>query len=211
MIGGFAGGYATGFYLKHHPTDTPHQLILGTAGMHAGLLAGMAAYRLTFAPAHARLGLAPGGAMGSGVVTFLISIPVLTAVSFVWQAVLKLCHYDFKPQDSVELLRHTQSLPLRVMLVSLAVLVAPITEELLFRAGLFRYLRTRAPRWLALVVPALLFALLHLDAGSFAPLVALALVFSLAYERTGNIGTTMVAHALFNFNAALLVLAGIDS
>ena len=38
------------------------------------------------------------------------------------------------------------------------------------------------------------------------PLIALAVVFSLAYERTGKIGTTMVAHALFNLNASVLVL-----
>jgi hypothetical protein len=92
-----------------------------------------------------------------------------------------------------------------------AILVAPISEELLFRAGIFRYVRTRLPRWLALLLPALLFALLHLDVGSFVPLVTLAVIFSLAYERTGNIGTTMVAHALFNLNAAVLVLAGVDS
>ena len=47
--------------------------------------------------------------------------------------------------------------------------------------------------------------------GSFIPLVTLAVVFALAYERTGNIGTTIVAHALFNLNAALLVLAGVDT
>ena len=57
----------------------------------------------------------------------------------------------------------------------------------------------------------MLFALLHLDVGSFVPLVTLAVVFALAYERTGNIGSTMVAHALFNLNSALLVLAGVDS
>ena len=38
-------------------------------------------------------------------------------------------------------------------------------------------------------------------------LVALAGVFSLAYERTGNIGTTMVAHALFNLSEPFVVTA----
>ena len=211
IVGGFTGGYATGFYLKYHPSDVPHQLILGTAGMHAGLLLGVLVYRFTFARAQARLVFGLGGALKSGFVTFLISLPVLTAVSLIWQGLLKLTHYDFKAQDSIELLRHTPSLPLRITLVSVAVLVAPISEELLFRAGIFRYVRTRLPRWLALLLPALLFALLHLDVGSFVPLMALAVVFSLAYERTGKIGTTMVAHALFNLNAALLVLAGVDS
>ena len=37
-------------------------------------------------------------------------------------------------------------------LVVLASIVAPITEELIFRAGLFRYARTRLPRWAALLI-----------------------------------------------------------
>jgi membrane protease YdiL (CAAX protease family) len=39
----------------------------------------------------------------------------------------------------------------------------------------------------------------------------LAIVFSLAYERTGRIGTTMIAHALFNLNMILLVLVGVTA
>jgi len=211
MLGGFAGGYLTGLYLKYHPHDTPHQLILGTAGMHGGMLLGMAFYRFAFARGQVRLTLALPGALISGLATFLISLPVLTAVSLLWQAVLRLCHYTVKPQDSIELLRHTDSIPLKITLVAVAILVAPVSEELIFRAGIFRYVRTRLPRWIALLLPAVLFALLHLDVGSFVPLIALAVIFSLAYERTGNIGTTMVAHALFNLNAALLVLAGMDN
>jgi membrane protease YdiL (CAAX protease family) len=211
LLGGSAGGYATGVYLKAHPSDAAHQAVLGTLGMHAGMLLGMVVYRFTFARTQARLVLAGPGALVSGVATFLISLPVLFAVGLLWQGLLKLCNYTIKPQDSIDLLRHTDSIALKVTLVAVAILVAPISEELLFRAGIFRYVRTRLPRWLALLLPALLFALLHLDVGSFVPLVTLAVIFSLAYERTGNIGTSMVAHALFNLNAAVLVLAGVDS
>jgi uncharacterized protein len=40
--------------------------------------------------------------------------------------------------------------------------------------------------------------------------VALAVIFSLAYERTGQIGTAIVAHALFNFHTVLLILSGVE-
>jgi membrane protease YdiL (CAAX protease family) len=39
---------------------------------------------------------------------------------------------------------------------------------------------------------------MHNHLASFAPLVVLGIVFSLTYERTGRIGTAIVAHALFN-------------
>ena len=37
----------------------------------------------------------------------------------------------------------------------------------------------------------------------------LAVMFSLSYERTGKIGTPIVAHALFNLNTVLLILSGV--
>lgn len=211
MLGGFTGGYLTGLYFKFYPGSTKEQLILGTGGMHGGMLLGMAVYRFTFARTQPRLNFALGGALRTGVVTFLVAVPVVTAVGLVWQILLSLGGYTVKPQESIELLRHTDSLVLKSTLVAVAVLIAPLSEELIFRAGIFRYVRTRLPRWIALLLPALLFSLLHLDVGSFVPLMALAVVYSLAYERTGNIGTTIVAHALFNLNSALLVLAGVES
>jgi membrane protease YdiL (CAAX protease family) len=174
------------------------------------MLLGMAGYRLFFTRPKPRLAPLAGGALRSGLATFLIALPVLTAVSLVWQGVLKLVHYPPEDQEAINLLRHIDSTALRVGLLVVAILVAPVTEELVFRAGIFRYVRTRLPRGVAVLLPAVLFAALHNNLGTFVPLVALAIVFSLAYERTGNIGTTIVAHALFNLNSALLVLAGVD-
>jgi len=94
-------------------------------------------------------------------------------------------------------------------MIVLAAIVAPITEELIFRAGLFRYLRTRIPRALALILPALLFALLHGNLAAFTPLCALGVFFALAYERTGSIAVPMIAHALFNLHTIVRVMAGI--
>lgn len=211
ILGGLVGQYAISLYFKSHPFDVPHKLILGTTALHGGMLLGMAGYRLTFGRLQPRVRFVLPEALGSGVATFLLTLPVVTAVSLLWQGALKLCHITPTPQESIELLRHTDSLTFRITLLAVAILVAPISEELLFRAGIFRYVRTRLPRWIALLLPAVLFAALHLDIGSFVPLVALAVVYSLAYERTGNIGTTIVAHALFNLNATLLVLAGVDT
>ena len=99
----------------------------------------------------------------------------------------------------------TQSPVLITAMIALAAIIAPITEELIFRAGIFRYARTRLPRWAALLLPACLFAALHNHLASFAPLVVLGIVFSLAYERTGRIATAMVAHALFNSYSVLRI------
>lgn len=145
----------------------------------------------------------------SAVLTFVASLPLLLAVSILWRALLDACGYNSPPQEIVELFARTGSRAEALLTAFLAVVVAPVTEELLFRAGLFRYLRARIPRPVAYIVPAAIFAALHNNLGVFAPLFVLGLVFSFAYERTGNIAVTMIAHALFNLNTLLLLVSGV--
>ena len=97
---------------------------------------------------------------------------------------------------------------LSVQAALLAVGIAPLVEELLFRAGLFRWLRTRTSRPASLLLPALIFASLHGSLAALAPLLVLAVILSLAYERSGHVLTPITAHALFNLNTLLIILAG---
>jgi len=140
---------------------------------------------------------------------------VLIATAKAWEIVLNLSGLPVERQDLIGIFADADSPWMLIAMVTLAVVVAPVTEELVFRAGLFRYLRTRIPRVIALLAPALFFAALHVNwdtlrgLSSLAPLVMLAVLFSLAYERTGKIGTAMVAHALFNLNTVALILSGV--
>jgi uncharacterized protein len=147
----------------------------------------------------------------SGVVTFLISLPLVGGVGFVWKWILTTLGIDPGEQDMIEVFRNAGDPVLLVWMWVLAAVVAPVTEELIFRAGLFRYLHTRVMRPFALAVPALLFAALHGNIAAFVPLLALGLFFALAYERTGRIGVPMIAHALFNLNTILMIMAGVTS
>jgi membrane protease YdiL (CAAX protease family) len=91
----------------------------------------------------------------------------------------------------------------------MGVVVAPLGEELLFRAGLFRISRRYLPRWAALLLSALAFASLHLSTVHFVPLTVLGVVFGIAYERSGSLLVPVIAHGLFNLNSILLILAGV--
>jgi membrane protease YdiL (CAAX protease family) len=153
----------------------------------------------------------------AGILTFLAVLPLVYLTGYVWNTILESLGLPPEPQDLVGVFAHAKLSVSSVVLFLLATVTAPVIEELIFRAGLFRYLRTRVPRWAALLLPALFFAGLHVDwktlsgLSSFAPLFVLAIVFSLAYERTGRIGVTMIAHALFNLNMILLILAGVPT
>jgi membrane protease YdiL (CAAX protease family) len=188
--------------------ETPATMFAGAAmqlGMLVGAAAGLGSFRGgAAAPPHASAGI-----FASGAITFLISLPLLTITSLVWRVLLKAVGLPEQRQDLVGMFARADSLALLTLMILLAAVIAPIAEELVFRAGLFRYFRTRMTRALALLLPAILFALLHANFASFAPLVLLAIIFSLAYERTGRIGTSIVAHALFNLNTIMLILSGV--
>jgi membrane protease YdiL (CAAX protease family) len=215
MFGGLGLQLAVGFLGRGLPTltaDPELWLILQGIAFQLGMLAGAAG---AFSYTRSRGTVLPGGDPDltplpkAGFVAFLAVLPIVTAVSLVWTGFMHLVGIEPERQELVDLFVNAESRTAAIVMASFAILVAPITEELIFRAGLFRYLRTRIPRWAALLLPALLFASLHGNLAAFAPLAALGIVFALAYEHTGRIAVPIIAHALFNLNTLALLLTGV--
>jgi len=177
--------------------DRARMLVINFAS-DGGMILGVWVYQRFFARGSSLRPFADSNTFRAGVVTFLISLPIVVVVALAWAGLMTLCGLPVEPQDAVALFKKTSSPMFLAAMIVFATVVAPLTEELVFRAGIFRYARTRLPRWAALLLPACLFAALHNHLASFAQLAALGVVFSLAYERTGRIGTPIVAHALFN-------------
>ncbi|MBL9200641.1 MAG: CPBP family intramembrane metalloprotease [Opitutaceae bacterium] len=212
FLGYFAGGaIAHQFSAGYGLGEDASKVFIGAAaqlGMLAGaLLAPVDRGRIA--------GPLPAGRVAiSGAAAFLAGFPVVLGVSLVAEWLVRRAGLPEARQDLIGMFARAESPELLAAMIALAVVAAPVAEELAFRVGLFRWLRTRIPRWAALALPALLFASLHVNwktlAGlaSVPPLVALAVVFSLAYERTGHVGTPIVAHALFNLNTVVGILTG---
>ena len=143
------------------------------------------------------------------VLAFLAVMPLAGGTAIAWERFLNIVGLPTERQELVDLFVQTKSPVLLALMIALALVIAPVSEELVFRAGLFRFLRDRAPRWVAFTVSAGLFALLHGNWVSSLPLFVLGLLFAAAYERTGRLVVPMLAHAFFNLNTLLLVLGGI--
>lgn len=195
-------------------------MVSSAAAMHVGILAGLGGFYLLYRRRDPMpLGTGPlREVLESGAATFLIAVPILFLVSNGWEFLLRAKGIPPERQELVDILENSRSAFVRGSLVLEATLLVPLTEELLFRGGLFRYARTRLPRWTAILFTSLLFGALHVDWGnhmsgiaSFMPLTALAVIFCLAYERTGRLGTVVVAHALFNLNTFVLIFGGVGS
>ena len=148
-----------------------------------------------------------GSFFRAGAAAFLVFLPVMAVVWVAWNLLLTAIGLPATQQDVVDDFIRMKSPGLRATLAAYAIVLAPLAEEWEFRGVLFRFARGRLPRWGALVLPSAVWASLH-GLTAFAPLLALGVVLSLAYERTGNLAVPMLAHALFNLNTILLLLAG---
>ena len=79
-----------------------------------------------------------------------------------------------------------------------AVLLAPLAEEVLFRGIFYPTLRQFLTPLHAGALASVLFACTHFNLAAFLPLAFLAGLLTWIYERTGNLLTPILAHALFN-------------
>lgn len=114
-------------------------------------------------------------------------------------------------QQAVETLQHGRG-PELVLLVLGVALLAPLTEELLFRGLLLRAVARRTTVAWAVVVTAVVFALGHLLDPSTSPLLApfllLGVIAAIRSVRTGELSQSILLHAGFNLLSAIVLVVG---
>ena len=142
---------------------------------------------------------APARSMGLAFLTMLVAHPV-TVVIMGTVAALLLRLFGIAPetQITVNFLKQHPPVWQVVVLGFVAVVLAPLAEEMFFRGVLYTTLRQRGYPRLALWGSATLFGIIHFNLAALCPLIFLALVWTWLYERTGNLLAPITAHVLFN-------------
>jgi membrane protease YdiL (CAAX protease family) len=101
-------------------------------------------------------------------------------------------------QAIVEMFSQSSTLEQRILIIVLAVSLAPLAEEFIFRFFIYGVIKRYFGRVAGIVASSLLFAAVHAHLPSFAPLFVLGSCFAIAYEWSGSILVPMTMHALFN-------------
>jgi len=96
------------------------------------------------------------------------------------------------------------------LVLSAGAVVAPIVEEIYFRGYVFRAYLDQKGVWQAFLFSSGLFALVHLDLPAFLPIFAVGLLLSFLYYRAGSILPGIVAHAVNNAAAFVLLYLGVN-
>jgi uncharacterized protein len=128
-------------------------------------------------------------------------VPTMVSVSMIGHG-MDIWLKEFMPSNSaqplVETFKASNSVLVRALLACAAVIVAPISEELIFRGMVYGLCKRFTDGWFAAIINGLLFAAVHAHVGSFLPLCVLGIILVIAYEVTGSILVPIVMHALFN-------------
>ncbi len=113
---------------------------------------------------------------------------------------------DASPQAIVTFLLENSGWRERLAVAAIAVVAAPLTEEIIFRGCLYGISRQFAGRLPAIFFSAVVFALIHGHLPSLPGLLVLSIALCLVYERTGSLWSCIGLHALFN---GLTVIAAV--
>lgn len=181
--------------------------ILGTMVMQvffSAMIIGLVVWRIRL---NAWLGLTWPGRSGAQWGIWLISVPA--CIGATWMLLGLLYVTGFIPwlqeveggDGQQEVVRAFQEIndPLTLaMLVLMAAVVAPVTEELIFRGYIYPVAKSRIGRTAAVIVTSLVFAAVHHNSLAMLPLTFLAVLLALSYEFRGSIWMPMSIHAAFN-------------
>jgi uncharacterized protein len=191
-----------------------------TGELVAGLVFGVAIgagtvvwLRVRHRPAFAAIGLPKrpvrevGSGVGWGLVIRLGSFPVILLVATLVEAFID------RTLVTPEQLETDVGTGTIVLAVLVAVVVAPVAEELFFRGFLYRSLRARHGYWFAGVVSSVLFGLVHWQPEGLLPslplmagVAAAAMAWAYLYDRTGSILVPIASHMAFNLVGVVLIL-----
>ncbi len=138
------------------------------------------------------------GALGMAVVTVIVALPLAMLLGNLSAECMEWFSMHPEPQPAVKTLQSTSSWAQRLYFAAVAIGIAPVVEEFLFRGVLFPSIRQLGYPRVAFWGTSLLFGAFHGSLVTFVPLSFFAILLTGLYERTGVLLAPMLTHSLFN-------------
>ena len=144
-----------------------------------------------------------GLATGLGLVLIAMALALMSSV------LIQAFGDQVEPQKLVTLIAEEsakqENIGPLIFFVVMAVAVAPVAEEILFRGILYPAIKQIGYPRVAAIGTALLFALFHVNLLTFASLTVVALGLIALYEFTDNLLAPITAHAVFNASNLIML------
>ena len=182
-------------------------LVLTLTGAVAAAMVGMTVVivRWYFVRSFKGFGLAPktiGNDCVGAIATLLAVWPLVFGVLLLTLGIGKLIfgpEFEITKHDELESLIKYPQWSIRLAIFFMAIVVAPLSEELLFR-GLFQtaFRNLSQKPWMAIIAASVIFAMAHPNREHWPALFVLAMGFGYTYEKSGSLFRPICMHAIFN-------------
>ena len=140
----------------------------------------------------------PARALAWGLGIGAVALPVTLGLSHLSAEILTRAGIKPVMQEAVQRLQEGPGSFQQAFLGIVAIFMAPLAEELLFRGIIYPTIRQAGYPRLALWGTSVMFAAIHMNLAAFVPLTIFALILTWAYEQTNNLLAPMLIHGLFN-------------
>lgn len=128
---------------------------------------------------------------------YLGFMPIMMLLTYIGLVLCNIFGIKPEPHPMVEILEKEKSLIFIYYIITTAVFIAPIFEEILFRGLFYQTLRKRLGFLKAAIISSCIFSLLHFNPSQFLPIMGLGTLFCFIFEYTGSLLPAIVLH-IFN-------------
>jgi membrane protease YdiL (CAAX protease family) len=133
--------------------------------------------------------------------TWPLMMAAITMTMFIAELIWG-AEYQMQQHQQLEMISEYTQLPLRIMIVFVAVIIAPLLEEMLFRGFVQTTIRSffniRNSAWPAIAASSVFFAIMHEDPGHWPALFILGVCLGYSYEKSGSLLRPIFIHLFFN-------------
>jgi membrane protease YdiL (CAAX protease family) len=110
--------------------------------------------------------------------------------------------YQMQQHQQLEMITEYPQLPVQIMIIFVAVVIAPLLEEMMFRGfvqtTIRSYINTKNSAWPAIAATSVFFAMMHADTGHWPSLFILGVCLGYSYEKSGSLLRPIFIHFFFN-------------
>ena len=147
------------------------------------------------------------------IVNLLTAWPLMMAaitMTLIFAKLISGQEYEMQQHQQLEMITEYPQLPLRIMIVFVAVVIAPLLEEMLFRGFIQTAIRSffniRNSAWPAIAASSVFFAIMHANPGHWPALFILGVCLGYSYEKSGSLFRPIFIHLFFNASSVAIAL-----
>ena len=146
----------------------------------------------------------------SSALLYVAPVALLTVIiSIAWMTQLERLGLNPRPQALVSVLPELGLSPTLIAILLVAVVWAPLYEEIIFRRILMPFLTPSLGLNGAIVASSAAFGLIHFNLAASLPLTLLGMSFCWIYLKSGSLWSAIFLHGLFNLTTVLLTLKNV--